>query len=95
MSTFWIPSTGTPFWVIRCLGLCLGLAVGRNKNGDSVGNSVGGSVEDSVGGSVGGSVWDSMGCSFWVPSTGTPFCVIRCLGRCRFCEKSLINIPKH
>ena len=84
MSTFWIPSTGTPFWVIRCLGLGLGLAVGRNKNGDSVGNSVGGSVEDSVGGSVGDSVgdsvWDSMGCSFWVPSTGTPFCVIRCLG---------------
>ena len=80
MSTFWIPSTGTPFWVIRCLGLCLGLAVGRNKNGDSVGNSVGGSVEDSVGRSVGGSVWDSMGCSFWVPSTGTPFWVIRCLG---------------
>ena len=76
MSTFWIPSTGTPFWVIRCLGLCLGLAVGRNKNGDSVGNSVG----DSVGGSVGGSVGDSMGCSFWVPSTGTPFWVIRCLG---------------
>ena len=80
MSTFWIPSTGTPFWVIRCLGLGLGLAVGRNKNGDSVGNSVGGSVEDSVGGSVWDSVWDSMGCSFWVPSTGTPFCVIRCLG---------------
>ena len=80
MSTFWIPSTGTPFWVIRCLGLDLGLAVGRNKNGDSVGNSVGGSVEDSVGGSVWDSVWDSMECSFWVPSTGTPFCVIRCLG---------------
>ena len=80
MSTFWIPSTGTPFWVIRCLGLGLGLAVGRNKNGDSVGGSVGGSVEDSVRGSVGGSVGDSKGCSFWVPSTGTPFWVIRCLG---------------
>ena len=80
MSTFWIPSIGTPFWVIRCLALGLGLAVGRNKNGDSVGNSGGGSVEDSVGGSVGGSVWDSMGCSVWVPSTGTPFWVIRCLG---------------
>ena len=79
MSTFWIPSTGIPFWVIRCLGLGLGLAVGRNKNGDSVGGSVGGSVEGSVGGSVRGSVWDSMGCS-WVPSTGTPFWVIRCLG---------------
>lgn len=76
MSTFWIPSTGTPFWVIRCLGLGLGLAVGRNKNGDSVGNSVWGSVEDSVGGSG----WDSIGCSFWIPSTGTPFWVIRCLG---------------
>ena len=80
MSTFWIPSTGTPFWVIRCLCLGLGLAVGRNKNGDSVGNSVRGSVEDSVGGSVGGSVWDSMGRSFWVPFTGTPFWVILCLG---------------
>ena len=80
MSTFWIPSTGIPFWVIRCLGLGLGLAVGRNKNGDSVGGSVGGSVEDSVRGSVGGSVGDSKGCSFWVPSTVTPFWVIRCLG---------------
>ena len=80
MSTFRIPSTGTPFWVIRCLGLGLGLAVGRNTNGDSVGNSVGGSVGDSVGGSVGGSVGDSMGCSFWDPSTDTPFWVICCLG---------------